>query len=305
MSANGKKIDPALPFFYVQHPHPKDTCYGSWAWGHDKGIVTKTLSAYSNAVAFSGHSHYSLTDERSIWQGAFTSVGTSSLRYTGIPTREFVPQGFENGSAFAPDAWKRDAMKGLAMLKTGDCRQGMLWSVYDDHIVVKRREFLSNLDIGEEWVMPLPPAEPRPFAFAEHAKKMNAPQFPADAAMEITVVKAKNRGGKSPGGKETIPSQKKPSYKVVVPPVVKDDKARLFTLEFTAETKGGSQLKKTVLPFGFNHALGHEKNAMKQTCYFRVEDLGKGEVRFTVTPINCFGARGRPLTATFTPGKTA
>ena len=77
-------------------------------------------------------------------------------------------------------------MKGLAMFKPGDCRQGMLWSVYDDHIVVKRREFLSNLDIGEEWVMPLPSAEPRPFAFAEHAKKMNAPQFPADAALEIT-----------------------------------------------------------------------------------------------------------------------
>ena len=64
-------------------------------------------------------------------------------------------------------------------------------------------------------------------------------------------------------------------------------------------------MKKTVLPLGFNHALGHEKNAMQHTCYFRIADLGKGEVRFTVTPINCFGARGRPLTATFTPGKTA
>lgn len=305
MSANGKKIDPALPFFYVQHPHPKDTCYGSWAWGHDKGIVTKTLSAYSNAVAFSGHSHYSLTDERSIWQGAFTSVGTSSLRYTGIPTREFVPQGFENGSAFAPDAWKRDAMKGLAAFKSGDCRQGMLWSVYDDHIAVKRREFLSNLDIGEEWVMPLPSAEPRPFAFAEHAKKMNAPQFPTDAELEITIVKAKNRGGKSPDGTETIPSLKKPSYKVVVPPVIKDAKARLFTLEFTAEAKNGEKKTKLLLPEGFNHALGHEKNAMQHTCYFRIADLGKGEVRFTVTPVNCFGARGRPLTATFTPGKKA
>ena len=49
------------------------------AWGHDKGIATKTLSNYPNAIAFSGHSHYSLTDERSIWQGAFTSIGQSSL----------------------------------------------------------------------------------------------------------------------------------------------------------------------------------------------------------------------------------
>ena len=31
-AAHGKELDPALPFFYFQHPHPKDTCYGSWAW---------------------------------------------------------------------------------------------------------------------------------------------------------------------------------------------------------------------------------------------------------------------------------
>jgi hypothetical protein len=80
MAKDGKKIDPSLPFFYVQHPHLKDTCYGPWAWGHDAGITTKTLSAYPNAIAFSGHSHYSLTDERTIWQGAFTSVGTGSFR---------------------------------------------------------------------------------------------------------------------------------------------------------------------------------------------------------------------------------
>ena len=299
MARNGKKLDPALPFFYVQHPHPKDTCYGPWAWGHDKGIVTQTLSAYSNAIAFSGHSHYTLTDERSIWQGAFTSVGTSSLRYTGLPTREFVPQGFENGRAFADDAWRRDALKIHGMFNRGDCRQGMLWDVYDDHITVKRREFLSNLDIGEEWVLPLPVAESRPFAFAERAKKVNAPQFPAGSAPEITVVKVKNRGGTSPDGKETIPSQEKPTYRIVVPPVVKDNRARLYTLEFTAEAQGVAPQKKVVLPLGFNHALAHEQNAKKHTCYFRVEDFGKGPVRFTVTPVGCFGARGRPLTALY------
>ena len=296
MAKNGKKIDPALPFFYVQHPHPKDTCYGSWAWGHDSGVVTKTFGAYGNAVAFSGHSHYSLTDERSIWQGAFTSVGTSSLRYTGMPSREFVPQGFENGHAFCDDAWRRDALKGLAMFKPGDCRQGMLWSVYDDRIVVKRREFISNLDLGNEWVMPLPSAEPRPFAFAEHAKSHRAPEFPEGAKIEVAVVKAKNRGGASPDGKEKIPSEKKPSYKVVVPPVLKDDRARLFTLEFAAEAKGGAKVEKVVLPDGYNHALAHEKNAKPHVCYFRIADVGKGDVRFTVTPVNCFGAKGRPLT---------
>ena len=101
-AAHGKELDPALPFFYFQHPHPKDTCYGSWAWGHDDGRSTKVLSGYSNAIAFSGHSHYSLLDERTLWQGAFTSIGTGSLRYAGEPYDEFGSDGgFENtgGSA--------------------------------------------------------------------------------------------------------------------------------------------------------------------------------------------------------------
>ena len=290
MAKNGKSFDPALPFFYVQHPHLKDTCYGPWAWGHDKGIVTKTLSAYPNAIAFSGHSHYSLTDERSIWQGAFTSVGTGSLRYTE------TPGGYENTGT---SDWKANARKLMKKIGTGDCRQGMLWSVYDDCIVVKRREFLSDLDIGEEWVMPLPAAEPRPFAFAEHAKRLRAPEFPAGATVAVSEMDAKNRGGKSKDGKEKIASEKKPSFKVTVPAVVSDDKARLFSLEFTAMTADGKSQKKLVLPEGFNHSLKHKKAQSRQVCYFRKDELGAGDVTFTVTPMNCFGARGKPLITIF------
>ena len=82
-AANRNLLDPKKPFFYFQHPHPKDTCYGNWAWGHDDGRATRALSAFPNAIAFSGHSHTTLTHDQSIWQGAFTSLGTSSLRYTG------------------------------------------------------------------------------------------------------------------------------------------------------------------------------------------------------------------------------
>ena len=298
MAKNGKSFDPNLPFFYVQHPHPKDTCYGPWAWGHDKGKVTQALSAYPNAVAFSGHSHYSLTDERSIWQGAFTSVGTSSLRYTGHPYDEFANVGYENSGAGSRKAWKIDAAKSMKRYATSDCRQGMLWSVYDDCIVVKRREFLSNLDIGEDWVLPLPVAEAKPFAFAAHAQKMHAPEFPQGAALTVTPMKSINRGGKSLDGKECVPSVKKPSFRVVTPPVAPDPNGRLFRLEFVAETPDGKKRVKHVLAVGFNHSEKSEKAASRQWCYFFKDELGAGDVRFTVTPINCFGARGKPLVAT-------
>ena len=289
MAKNGRGLDPKLPFFYAQHPHPKDTCYGSWAWGRDAGIVTKTLSAYPNAIAFSGHSHYSLTDERSIWQGAFTSVGTSSLSYSCAPYESHQPGGYENAGANGKNAKALNALKLSGAINGEDCRQGMLWSVYDDCITVKRREFLSNLDLGPDWVMPLPAAESRPFAFAEHAKRLRAPQFPEGATLQVTETKAKTRGAKG------VPAVEQEVYKVVAPPVVPDEQARLFELEFTARTADGKSVTKLVLAEGFNHALAHPKAKSPQTCCFAKDQLGAGEVEFSVTPVNSLGAKGKPI----------
>ena len=295
LAEHGRDLDPALPFFYVQHPHPKDTCYGPWAWGHDDGKVTKCLSAFPNAVAFSGHSHYTLTDERSLWQGAFTSVGTSSLRYTGMPYNERHPVGYENTTTEAKDAWKYDAVKLMGRFSTGDCRQGMLWSVYDDCIVVKRREFLSDLDVGDDWVMPLRSAESKPFAFAERAKKFNAPHFAPNARLSVTRQKVKSRGGKSRDGKNVIAAAEKEAFKITVPATVADKDARLYEFEFVAEGKDGTKATKMVMGEGFNHSTRHPKAQSPSWCAFALDELPKGEVRFTVTPMNCFHKRGEPL----------
>lgn len=295
LAKNAKNLDPKLPFFYVQHPHLRNTCYGAWAWGQDEGNATKALSAFPNAIAFSGHSHYSLTDERTVWQGAFTSVGTGSLTYTGRPDRELGSAGYENSSS---TDWRASARKLMKKIRLGGCRQGMLWSVYDDCIVVKRREFLTDLDLGEDWVMPLTTAESRPFAFAEHAKRRRAPEFPSGTVPVVTEEIVKSRGGVSSDGKERIPSVSKLSYKVTVPPVLPDDKARLYALEFAATAQDGRSKTKRVLPAGFNHSLKHRTARTPHICYFSKDELGPGKVRFAVTPLNCFGARGREISVT-------
>jgi hypothetical protein len=174
----------------------------------------------------------------------------------------------------------------------------MLWSVYDDCIVVKRREFLSNLDLGDDWVMPLPAAEQKPFAFAEHAKKFRAPEFPAGATLTVTRVKARTRGGKSRDGKEKIGQVKKAAFHVATPPAVPDKNARLFKLEFVAEMADGKKVTKLTLAPGFNHALAHPNAKDAPFCQFALDELGKGDIRFTATPMNCFGQRGKPITAT-------
>ena len=296
LEANGKTLDPALPFFYYQHPHPKDTCYGSWAWGHDSGESTKALSAFPNAIAFSGHSHYSLTDERSIWQGAFTSLGTSSLRYTGLPYDAHPPAGYENSTGGA----KFDPYKVMGRYSSIDGRQGMLVRVYTDHIAFARREFVYDTFLGDDWVLPLPVAESKPFAFAERAKKSVAPEFAAGAAVSVASVKAKNRGSNavkkaSKKGLKEIPSVEKDCIKVEFPQANAAKGVRALEYEVAIERKDGSQDVRRVLPPGFNMCLADKRTAEPVKCVIACDQLPKDEFRFVVTPVSSLEKKGAPL----------
>lgn len=296
LAKNGRALNSTKPFFYFQHPHPKDTVYGPWAWGHDRGLSTKELSKFENAIAFSGHSHYTLTDERSIWQGAFTSVGTSSLRYTGMPYNSRHPFAYENtvteqGTKTMSRA-DIDAMKVMSQDSGGDCRQGMLWKVYDDCIVVHRREFLSDMAVGPDWVMPLPAAEPKPFAFAEHAKKTVAPEFPKGAKVTLAKVKAKTRATKG------HPSVEKEAYRLTFPAALAVQGSRPFEYEIVAIAKDGKTADFHVVAEGFNHALEHRRAKADSSCVVSIDRLPKDTVKFEVRPLDCFWRKGAALVAT-------
>ena len=71
------KDNPDRPVFVFQHPAPFATIYGSVNWGDF--TVRTVLEKYPQVIDFSGHSHYANSDPRTIWQGAFTAVGTGSL----------------------------------------------------------------------------------------------------------------------------------------------------------------------------------------------------------------------------------
>ena len=78
------------PIFVTTHSQPKDTCYGSDEWGDSS--LNEVLEKYPNVVLFGGHSHYSVLDERTIWQGDYTVLQTQSLSYIELET------GKENGT---------------------------------------------------------------------------------------------------------------------------------------------------------------------------------------------------------------
>lgn len=298
LSAQGRALDPARPFFYFQHPHLRDTCYGPWAWGRDNGLPTRALSAHPNAIAFSGHSHYSLTDERSVWQGAFTSVGAGSLRYTGLPDGEFPGEGYENGASEGPDARRLDAQKAMPKFNSTDSRQGMLWRVYDDCIVVRRHEFLSGLDLGADWVLPLPTAEAKPFAFAARAKVVGTPEFPVGAALSIRRIRATSRGAKARKGEAEIARVAREAVEIAIPAVVEAEAARAFRLEVEVAPKaGGASVVRRVLASGFNQSARHPKARAVTRCVLARDTLPPGDCTVRVTPVNCFGRAGRALEA--------
>jgi len=279
---HGKSLDPSKPFFFFQHPHPKDTCYGSWAWGHDDGTATRALTPFANAVAFSGHSHYSLLDERSIWQGAFTSVGTGSLRYEGDPSDE-LPGGFENSGG--EDKSRPNGKKLMSNVCACEQRNGLLVRVYDDAITLERRDFVRDVDLGPDWTLPLPSAEPRPFAFAEHAKKYAVPSFPEGAGAKAAVGKAKTREGKDEVS----------VVKVTFPSAVQTFSSRVWRYEVVVEdTTGKKLLTRQVLSPDYHLPVSRQTKEI--VLPVAVSDLPAGtDVRFVVKTVNCFGRVGATL----------
>lgn len=248
---NAAKIDRTKPFFFIQHPHPKDTVYGDEAWCPDKGYATRALSAFPNAIAFTGHSHTSLTDERSVWQGAFTSIGTSSLRYGGSVSQ------YEQ-------------------------RQGMLVKVYEDRVVIVRRDFLHDESLGDDWIIPLPAADAKPFAYDVRKAKGAAPEFAAAAKLAVT--------REEKGWLVTIPCADAAT-------------TRAFRYEIATGLKDKDGKALTFRAYDAKYNMPRFMSGAPTKYLVKDEALPKGAdgkvlaPKIVVTPLDSFGNRGKALSA--------
>lgn len=285
---HGKELDPSKPFFYVQHPHPKDTVCPFTRF-HDGGAATRALSPFPNAVAITGHSHYSLTDERSIWQGAFTSVNAGCMRFTEPPRDANPPAGYANTRArFQLE--KYDAVK-LMPLQWPDWtgRQGMLMDVYGDRIVFARRDFMYDLPLADDWVVPLDGS--RPYEHAKRTAAIPAPQFRRGAALKVKRVKAKTRGN-NPDHSDVV---ERDAVMVTVPQADAVAGARPVAYEMAAVYNGGRKEFLSALDCGCTHS---RRNAAKQKPLewtIDAAEIPDGRFHFEVTPTGWFGAKGKPL----------
>lgn len=154
--------DPSKPVFVMTHSHPQDTCYGSDDWGNSD--ITETLKAYPNVINFSGHSHYALSDERSIMQEDFTSINTGTMSYIELE------QGKMNGTIPTDHNGSRSVSEEVV--------NAMYMTVTKDNINIERLNAVTFEKIKDDWNIALPLSKDT-FTYTYQARKNSsvAPQF--------------------------------------------------------------------------------------------------------------------------------
>lgn len=158
--------DSQKPIFVMHHEHVKDTVYGSTdvdGWGMD--YFSDILEQYPQIVDFSGHSHYPLNDPRSIWQGAFTAVGTGALKYA-----EFTVDG---QNTIHPEGYKKIAQAWIVEVDK------------DNTVRLRGFDALSGDLLCEYYVENPADAAHRQFTPAQQEAKATAPQFAEGAALKV------------------------------------------------------------------------------------------------------------------------
>lgn len=131
--------DPNKPIFVITHINPQDTAYGSDEWGNTD--ITDVLKDYSQVISISGHSHYSIIDERSIWQDGFTAFTTQSLDYIELESGKF------NGSI------PKDAYGNRIAEQLPAC---LYMEIEDDKVTVNRLEANTGKELKNPWVISAP-----------------------------------------------------------------------------------------------------------------------------------------------------
>ncbi len=276
-AAHGGELDPSRPFFFFLHQPVSGTTAASWETKLGR-MVANVLSARQNAVAFSGHAHWTLNDERSIWQGAFTAVAVPSLSCTGVMS------GYENGFDVR-NGTSHLAMPVIPARFRLEEPQGLVVSVFDDRMEMERYDFRKFVHTAETWRVPLPLSrESRPYAIEPRSARCPVPQFPAGARLVLATRNTETRGGKW----EIVLVAEFPNAAAV-------PEARAFDYELRAVPSDGSPaVVKRFLSPAFHKLKEDEPDRLK--FWINALDLPQdAEYRIEVHPRNCFGVCGSPL----------
>ena len=280
LKEHAAEIPSDRPVIYVQHPHPKDTCFHGWAT-YDNGKNHDILMAHPNFFCVSGHSHVSVSLDDSLWLGGFAAMGAGSSRIAG-GRRDVYNTGVRKSSGVT---------RHMSAPSSGGAQQSSILTVYRDHVVLSRYEHKYGEPLGEDWDIPFPfPHDAaKPYFIAEAAA---APEFPAGAAIEVAQTDGFLFPDKTPEKQVQLtfpsassvgPHSRVMRYRVVV-----------------AKSDGVVVIERLVSPA---FLCLSERRTLKEpaVCAFGLDELPRGEkLVATVTPLNAGSKGGKPIQKEFT-----
>ncbi|MBR2427604.1 MAG: metallophosphoesterase [Lentisphaeria bacterium] len=253
IKASGNK-----PVFVVSHFPPHKTVYGS---EYGKGAITTILQPFSKIIYLSGHSHYPLEDERSIYQKKYTVIQSGTTSYVSM----------ENGKFNASPLYRR-----------GDVKHFLYMTVNDKEVKFRRFSLNNKTEIKPDspWRISLP-LDPATYKYtAARAAQRKAPQFPVKASGVV------------------VPDKK--GAKLTFDAAVHDDFVHSYALhiaQWDGKAWQNVPTKKELLFFS-DFYLGLEKMKKrfavvipKKTFTFKAGT----RYRLEIIPIESFGKRGKGI----------
>jgi hypothetical protein len=293
----------AKPFFFLTHIRPD-------------APLRKAVRQHRNAVSFFGHNHWSVANWNipSLYYGTLPCVQCASCEPRGC-------------AALVGDGYISKAkIEGREAENIGRGRQGYLVRLYDDMMVIERREFSDGVSsLGADWVMPLGKYDPHPFSKDELKKVIGEPQFRKGAKLEVVgignnlnnfknnIVKEARANPPAQSTKaEAVASAEQKvvstscfgcfqSIKISIPLADGNPDSRVYAYEVVVIGEAGSQkLFKAVYAAGCNMGVGHETNGGVTTLEIAKDELPPGQsLTFAVRPLTSLGTSGRPIITDF------
>ncbi len=274
--------DPSKPVFYSQHRWMKGTyCSDDGMWGNDSGRQKPILDNYPNCVAFTGHTHYMITDDRTVWQGTFTCINSGALLNQAGGRRR------ENGtllSWIAADTKTEMQMRGI---DGGQCHAGMVFNLYGTDVVLERRDIVRGEALGADLCFSIAAADVKKGGFSDAARRAKgvAPEFDAEAKVSVA-----ERRGKTRKGREC-------DQFVVSFPTVKSKAGRPRAYEYRvcAIAADGTKLAETKVHSPFVNCAETHEPATSYCVFEKTAALAVEGLRFMVEPLDCWGNAGRGI----------
>ena len=278
LSAHAAEIPTDRPVVYVQHPHPRGTCFRGWAGG-DGGANHEALMAHPNFIVFSGHSHTPVYDD-SLWMGGFVSIGAGSLLKPGI-----------RRDAYNSSEGTKTDPRHMHVALPGSSWQASVLTIGERTVRFERFDVKHGERVGDGWALDYPFRHDvkRPHWLADEAKP---PQFDDTEDIEVDEREAKRYPDRVlekqvvftfPSARSDGPHSRAVAYRVSV--------VRAATKE--------PILERLVQPDGLA-CVEERMRRVPVTCSFGPDELPRDEkIVVSVFPRNCGAREGRPTVREF------